>query len=116
MTERCGVPQERVVERRRCAPLAASGRTEGLCINTAADCRGHMTPAPYLQWVPAKPLGVTSLTAIVSATRRVVDEVTITCASSYSDEISLTKAQDLVVMRRYARQTTGEKFLLRTQR
>jgi NADPH:quinone reductase-like Zn-dependent oxidoreductase len=48
--------------------------------------------------------------------RRVVDELTTTFASSYSDEISLTQALDLDVMRRYARQATGEKFLLRPQR
>ncbi len=48
--------------------------------------------------------------------RRVVDELTTTFASSYSDEISLDQALDLDVMRRYARQATGEKFLLRPQR
>ncbi len=47
---------------------------------------------------------------------RVGDELTTTFASSYSDEISLTEALDLDVMRRYARQATGEKFLLRPQR
>ena len=48
--------------------------------------------------------------------RRVADELTTTFASSYSDEISLTQALDLDVLRRYARQATGEKFLLRPQR
>jgi hypothetical protein len=48
--------------------------------------------------------------------RRVVEELTTTFASSYSDEISLAQALDLDVMRRYARQATGEKFLLRPQR
>ena len=48
--------------------------------------------------------------------RRVIDELTTTFASHYSDEISLTEALDLDVMRRYARQATGEKFLLRPRR
>ena len=48
--------------------------------------------------------------------RRVADELTTTFASSYSEEISLTQALDLDVLRRYARQATGEKFLLRPQR
>lgn len=48
--------------------------------------------------------------------RRVADELTTTFASSYSDEISLTQALDLDVLRRYARQATGEKFLLCPQR
>jgi NADPH:quinone reductase len=48
--------------------------------------------------------------------RRVADELTTTFASTYSDEISLTEALDLDVMRRYVRQATGEKFLLRPQR
>jgi NADPH:quinone reductase len=48
--------------------------------------------------------------------RRVANELTTTFASSYTDEISLTQALDLEIMRRYARQATGEKFLLTPQR
>jgi len=48
--------------------------------------------------------------------RRVADELTTTFASHYSDEISLVQALDLDVMRRYARQATGEKFLVTPQR
>ena len=47
--------------------------------------------------------------------RRVVDELTTTFASTYSDEISLAQALELDVMQRYARQATSEKFLLRPQ-
>ena len=47
---------------------------------------------------------------------RVASELTTTFASRYTDEISLTQALDLQVMRRYARQATGEKFLLSPQR
>ena len=48
--------------------------------------------------------------------RRVASELTTTFASRYTDEISLTQALDLQIMRRYARQATGEKFLLTPQR
>ena len=48
--------------------------------------------------------------------RRVASELTTTFASHYTGEISLTQALDLPVMRRYARQATGEKFLLTPQR
>jgi len=47
--------------------------------------------------------------------RRVASELTTTFASHYTGEISLTQALDLLVMRRYARQATGEKFLLTPQ-
>ena len=46
---------------------------------------------------------------------RVASELTTTFASHYTGEISLTQALDLPVMRRYARQATGEKFLLTPQ-
>lgn len=46
---------------------------------------------------------------------RVADELTTTFASSFSDQISLTDALDLDVLRRYARAATGEKFLLLPQ-
>ena len=46
---------------------------------------------------------------------RVAGELTTTFASSYSDEISLDQALDLDVMRRYAQQATGQKYLVRPQ-
>jgi NADPH:quinone reductase len=48
--------------------------------------------------------------------KRVADELTTTFASTYTDEVSLTELLDLDVVRRAARQATGEKFLLRPQR
>ncbi len=48
--------------------------------------------------------------------RRVADELGSTFASHYSDEISLTQALDLDVLRTYAQQATGQKFLLCPQR
>ena len=47
---------------------------------------------------------------------RVGAEITTTFASHYSDEISLEQALDLDVLRRYAQQATGEKFLLTPHR
>ena len=41
--------------------------------------------------------------------------LTTTFASSYSDEISLDQALDLDVMRTYAQQATGQKYLVRPQ-
>jgi NADPH:quinone reductase-like Zn-dependent oxidoreductase len=48
--------------------------------------------------------------------QRVADELTTTFASHYSDQISLNQALDLETLQRYARQATGEKFLLQPQR
>lgn len=45
--------------------------------------------------------------------QRVIDELTTTFASHYTDEISLDGALDPDTMRKYARQATGEKFLIR---
>ncbi len=45
--------------------------------------------------------------------QRVIDELTTTFASHYADEVSLADAIDPDVVRRYARQATGEKFLVR---
>ncbi|RNM16685.1 zinc-binding dehydrogenase [Nocardioides pocheonensis] len=47
--------------------------------------------------------------------RRVSDELTTTFASHYTDEISLREALHVGTLQRYARQATGEKFLLRPQ-
>ena len=47
---------------------------------------------------------------------RVAAELTTTFASHYTDEISLPEALNLQTLQRYARQATGEKFLVRPQR
>jgi NADPH2:quinone reductase len=47
--------------------------------------------------------------------QRVVDELTTTFASHYTDQISLREALDAETLQRYARQGTGQKFLLRPQ-
>ncbi len=48
--------------------------------------------------------------------RRVVDELTTTFASHYTDEVSLVGALDPAAMAVYARQATGQKFLIRPTR
>ena len=47
--------------------------------------------------------------------QRVSDELTTTFASHYTDQISLRDALDVATLQRYARQATGEKFLLLPQ-
>jgi len=46
---------------------------------------------------------------------RVVDELTTTFSSHYTDEVSLSGALDLDAIRTYAKQATGQKFLIRPQ-
>ncbi len=43
---------------------------------------------------------------------RVADELTTTFASTYTNQIGLTEALDLDVLRQYARMATGQKFLI----
>jgi len=45
--------------------------------------------------------------------QRVIDELTTTFASHYTDDVSLAGAIDPDAIRKYARQATGEKFLIR---
>ena len=45
--------------------------------------------------------------------QRVIDELTTTFASHYTDEVSLADTLDPDTIRKYARQATGEKFLIR---
>ena len=47
--------------------------------------------------------------------QRVANELTTTFASHYTDQISLCEALEVETLQRYARQATGEKFLLRPQ-
>jgi NADPH:quinone reductase-like Zn-dependent oxidoreductase len=67
-------------------------------------------------WLLTPFLARSSREDVARLQRRVADELTTTFASHYSDQISLREALDLETLRRYARQATGEKFLLRPQR
>lgn len=48
--------------------------------------------------------------------QRVVDELTTTFASHYTDEVSLAGALSIDAIRTYAKQATGQKFLIRPSR
>ncbi|HEX2895876.1 MAG TPA: zinc-binding dehydrogenase [Marmoricola sp.] len=67
-------------------------------------------------WLLMPFMARTSKEDLARLRQRVADELTTTFASHYTDEISLVEALDLQTMQRYARQATGEKFLLRPDR
>lgn len=67
-------------------------------------------------WLLTPFLARTSREDLARLRQRVADELTTTFASHYTDEISLRGALDLETLQRYARQATGQKFLLRPQR
>jgi NADPH:quinone reductase-like Zn-dependent oxidoreductase len=67
-------------------------------------------------WLLTPFLARTSSEDLARLRQRVADELTTTFASHYTEQISLTQALDVETLQRYARQATGEKFLLRPQR
>lgn len=67
-------------------------------------------------WLLTPFLSRISTDDLVRLRQRVADELTTTFASHYTDQISLLEALDVGTLQRYARQATGEKFLLRPQR
>jgi hypothetical protein len=66
-------------------------------------------------WLLTPFLSRIGLEGIVRLRERVVDELTTTFSSHYTDEVSLAGALDLDALRRYAKQATGQKFLIRPQ-
>ena len=66
-------------------------------------------------WLLMPFLGTLAPADLARLQGRVAGELTTTFASRYTDEISLAQALDLDTMHRYARQATGEKFLLTPQ-
>jgi NADPH:quinone reductase len=64
-------------------------------------------------WLLTPFLGKIGLDGLVRLRKRVVDELTTTFASHYTDEVSLAGALSLDAIRAYARQATGQKFLIR---
>jgi NADPH:quinone reductase-like Zn-dependent oxidoreductase len=67
-------------------------------------------------WLLTPFLSRTSGEDLARLRQRVADELTTTFASHCSDQISLREALELETLQRYARQATGEKFLLRPPR
>jgi NADPH2:quinone reductase len=64
-------------------------------------------------WLLTPFLGKIGLGGLVRLRDRVVAELTTTFASHYTDEVSLAGALNLDAIRTYARQATGQKFLIR---
>ncbi len=67
-------------------------------------------------WLLTPFLGRIGPEAVARLRQRVADDLTTTFASSYSHVISLSDALDLAVLRAYARQATGEKYLIEPHR
>jgi len=64
-------------------------------------------------WLLTPFLGTLGFEDLLRLRQRVVDELETTFASHYTDEVSLAGALDLTAMATYARQATGQKFLIR---
>jgi NADPH:quinone reductase len=64
-------------------------------------------------WLLTPFLGKLGIEGMLRLRQRVVDELETTFASHYTDEVSLAGALDLEAMATYARQATGQKFLIR---
>jgi len=67
-------------------------------------------------WLLTPFLGKIGLEGIVRLRSRVVAELTTTFASHYTDEVSLAGALDLDALKTYAKQATGQKFLVTPNR
>jgi NADPH:quinone reductase len=63
-------------------------------------------------WLLTPFLGKIGVDGMMRLRQRVIDELTTTFASHYTDEVSLTGALDLTALRTYAKQATGQKFLI----
>jgi NADPH2:quinone reductase len=67
-------------------------------------------------WLLTPFLGKLGVEGMIRLRQRVIDELTTTFASHYTDEVSLSGALDLEAITSYARQATGQKFLICPQR
>ena len=66
-------------------------------------------------WLLTPFLGKLGLEGMLRLRQRVADELTTTFASHYTDEVSLAGALGLDALQTYAKQATGQKFLIRPQ-
>jgi NADPH2:quinone reductase len=62
-------------------------------------------------WLLTPFLGKLGLEGMLRLRQRVVDELTTTFASHYTDEVSLAGMLDVTALQTYAKQATGQKFL-----
>ncbi|WAJ70201.1 NADH oxidase [Catenovulum adriaticum] len=61
-------------------------------------------------------LGKLGTDTVMAMRKRVANEITTTFASHYTDEVSLTEALQLSSIKTYAKQATGEKYLITPQK
>ena len=66
-------------------------------------------------WLLTPFLGKLGLEGMLRLRQRVADELTTTFASHYTDEVSLAGVLDLAAIQTYAKQATGQKYLIRPQ-
>ena len=66
-------------------------------------------------WLLTPFLGKIGLEGLIRLRQRVADGITTTFASHYTQEISLSDALKPEIMQQYARQATGEKYLINPQ-
>jgi NADPH:quinone reductase len=66
-------------------------------------------------WLLTPFLGKLGLEGMLRLRQRVADELTTTFASHYTDEVSLAGVLDLTAIQTYAKQATGQKYLIRPQ-
>ncbi len=64
-------------------------------------------------WLLTPFLGKLGMPGMLRLRQRVVDELTTTFASHYTDEVSLAGALSIEAIQTYAKQATGQKFLIR---
>ncbi len=64
-------------------------------------------------WLLTPFLGKLGLEGMLRLRQRVVDEIHTTFASTYTDEVSLSQTLSIEAITAYARQATGQKFLIR---
>ncbi len=66
-------------------------------------------------WLLTPFLGKLGMEGMLRLRQRVADELTTTFASHYTDEVSLAGVLDLTAIQTYAKQATGQKYLIRPQ-
>ncbi|QLC23151.1 zinc-binding dehydrogenase [Parasphingopyxis sp. CP4] len=88
----------------------------GLDVSPTVLSRGYGMAWGVGGWLLPNFLGKAGPEVADRLRKRVVDELTTTFASHYTDEVSLSEALDADIVKRYYAKTTGEKFLICPQK
>ena len=88
----------------------------GLDVSPTVLSRGYGMAWGVGGWLLPNFLGKAGPEVADRLRKRVVDELTTTFASHYTDEVSLSEALDADTVKRYYAKTTGEKFLICPQK